>query len=58
MPFRRRSRSRIFRTSRRRNKDDYAGRVDRRLPELVSEGWFLPEYVNLVQSDVKAAEIP
>lgn len=41
-----------------KNKEDYAARVDRRLSELVSQGWFLPEYVETVHNEVKAAEIP
>ena len=32
--------------------------VDKRLKQLVSEGWFLPEYVDAVKADVKAAAIP
>jgi len=40
------------------NKDQYTGRVDRRLKELVSEGWFLPEYVDMVRAEVKASSIP
>jgi hypothetical protein len=36
----------------------YAGRVNTRLGELVTEGWFLPEYVNVVQNALKATEIP
>ncbi len=35
------------------NKDEYAGRVTRRLTELISDGWFLPEYADLVRDDVK-----
>jgi alpha/beta hydrolase family protein len=41
-----------------RNTSDYAERVDTRLKQLVSEGWFLPEYVDAVKADVKATAIP
>ena len=43
----------LYRTS-----SDYTERVDRRLQQLVSEGWFLPEYVDAVRNDVKATRIP
>jgi hypothetical protein len=41
-----------------RGKDDYVGRVERRLKELISEGWFLPEYAVAVRADAKAVVIP
>jgi Alpha/beta hydrolase domain len=41
-----------------RGKDDYIERVNRRLQSLVSDGWFLPEYVDLVKGDAKATTIP
>jgi hypothetical protein len=41
-----------------RNNADYAERVNRRLQQLVSEGWFLPEYVDTVKADVKVTTIP
>jgi hypothetical protein len=41
-----------------RGKDDYVARVERRLKELVAEGWFLPEYADLVRADTKAAAVP
>ncbi len=41
-----------------KGKNDYADRVNTRLGELVAEGWFLPEYVNVVQNALKATEIP
>jgi len=41
-----------------RNTSDYAERVDKRLKQLVAEGWFLPEYVDAVKADVKATPIP
>ena len=37
---------------------DYAARVDRRLTQLIAEGWFLPEYADMVKADAKAAAIP
>jgi alpha/beta hydrolase family protein len=40
------------------NKSNYDNRVDKRLAELIAEGWFLPEYADLVRGDVKATEIP
>jgi hypothetical protein len=43
----------LYRTS-----SDYTERVDRRLQQLISEGWFLPEYVDAVRNDVKATSIP
>ena len=41
-----------------RNNADYGERVNRRLQQLVSEGWFLPEYVDTVKADVKVTTIP
>jgi hypothetical protein len=40
-----------------RTNGDYADRVNQRLQQLVSEGWFLPEYVDAVKADVKATTI-
>ena len=40
-----------------RGKDDYIARVERRLNELVAEGWFLPEYADLVRADARSAVI-
>jgi hypothetical protein len=37
---------------------EYASHVERRLRELISEGWFLPEYADAVRADVKATRIP
>jgi hypothetical protein len=37
---------------------DYAARVEQRLKQLVSEGWFLPEYADSVRADARAARIP
>ena len=39
-------------------KDQYADAVNRRLQELVSQGWFLPEYVEMVRQDAAAAPLP
>jgi alpha/beta hydrolase family protein len=39
-------------------KSEYENRVNRRLAELTAEGWFLPEYADLVRGDVKATDIP
>jgi hypothetical protein len=36
----------------------YASHVERRLTELIAEGWFLPEYADAVRADVKATHIP
>ena len=36
----------------------YVAGVEQRLKELVKEGWFLPEYVELVRTDVKKTTIP
>ena len=41
-----------------RDKADYVARVERRLAELIAEGWFLPEYAGMVRADAKAAQIP
>ena len=40
-----------------RDKADYAKKVDERLSRLVKDGWFLPEYVDLVKADVGATEV-
>ena len=41
-----------------RNKDDYTARVNSRLKELISQGWFLPEYAGVVENAVRAERIP
>ena len=41
-----------------RGKDDYVRKVEQRLKQLISEGWFLPEYADAVRADAKAARIP
>jgi Alpha/beta hydrolase domain len=40
------------------SKDDYARRVEQRMKQLITEGWFLPEYADMVRGDVKATTIP
>jgi hypothetical protein len=37
---------------------DYQDRVNKRLAELIRDGWFLPEYANDVRGDAKAVRIP
>jgi hypothetical protein len=41
-----------------RNQAAYAGRVNRRLIELMREGWVLPEYAEDVRADAQQIEIP
>ena len=41
-----------------RNASDYIDRVNHRLQQLVSEGWFLPEYVEAIRNNVEATRIP
>jgi hypothetical protein len=41
-----------------RSKEDYEARANKRLDELVAQGWFLPEYVDAVRADVKATVVP
>jgi len=40
------------------NKGQYATQVERRLKELVSQGWFLPEYAEMVRRDAMATTLP
>jgi alpha/beta hydrolase family protein len=40
------------------SKAQYSNRIDTRLKQLIAEGWFLPEYADIVHSDVKATTIP
>jgi Alpha/beta hydrolase domain len=37
---------------------DYAARVDRRLAQLIADGWFLPEYADMVNAEARSAAIP
>jgi len=39
-------------------KGQYANHVERRLTELISQGWFLPEYADMVRGDAKATQFP
>jgi hypothetical protein len=41
-----------------RDKGDYEKKVDKRLGELVKEGWFLPEYVDAIKADARATTLP
>jgi hypothetical protein len=41
-----------------RGNSDYAGRVEQRLKQLIAEGWFLPEYADMVRADAKRADVP
>ena len=41
-----------------RGKADYAAKVERRLKELIAQGWFLPEYADMVRRDAKATTVP
>jgi hypothetical protein len=40
------------------NKSDYTQRANRRLDELIAQGWFLPEYAESIRKDIQATEIP
>jgi hypothetical protein len=40
------------------NKREYVTKAQRRLDELVKQGWFLPEYVETVLRDVDATALP
>jgi hypothetical protein len=37
---------------------DYVRRADRRLAELIGEGWFLPEYADAIRKDIQTTQIP
>lgn len=41
-----------------RNKGGYISRLNRRLMELVREGWMLPEYAEDVRADAQSIDIP
>jgi hypothetical protein len=41
-----------------RGNADYTGRVEQRLKQLIADGWFLPEYADMVRADARAAQIP
>ena len=40
------------------SKTTYTERVGQRLTQLIAEGWFLPEYADMVRSDVTATSFP
>ena len=37
---------------------DYTARVEQRLKQLIAEGWFLPEYAEMVRADARAVRVP
>jgi hypothetical protein len=41
-----------------KNKGSYISALNKRLMELVREGWMLPEYADDVRADAQAMEIP
>ena len=41
-----------------RGNAEYTGRVEQRLKQLVADGWFLPEYADMVRADAKKVKIP
>ena len=41
-----------------RNRGQYVSRINRRLMELVRDGWFLPEYADQVRDDLRVTDIP
>lgn len=41
-----------------KDKADYRGKVERRVDELIRQGWFLPAYRALVLADAAAATLP
>ena len=40
------------------NKGAYVTKVRQRLDQLIAEGWFLPEYVDMVRRDADATPLP
>jgi hypothetical protein len=40
------------------DKNDYVQRANRRLDELIGDGWFLPEYAESIRKDIQATAIP
>jgi hypothetical protein len=40
------------------SKSEYVKKVERRLTELVAQGWFLPEYADMVHRDANATPLP
>ena len=41
-----------------RDKNDYVSKVDKRLKQLIDEGWFLAEYADMVRADARAVTLP
>jgi hypothetical protein len=41
-----------------RDRNDYVARVEQRLKQLVADGWFLPEYAEMVLADARRAAMP
>jgi hypothetical protein len=41
-----------------RGSADYTARIDQRLKQLIAEGWFLPEYADMVRADARAVRVP
>jgi hypothetical protein len=41
-----------------KNKKDYQSKVEKRLNQLIKEGWFLPVYKDLVLADASKEIIP
>lgn len=39
-------------------KEDYVRKANTRLTELVAAGWLLPEYVEAIQNDLRATQLP
>jgi len=39
------------------SKTQYTDRVEQRLKQLIADGWFLPEYAEMVRADVKATSL-
>jgi hypothetical protein len=39
-------------------RDQYVAAVERRLEELLAQGWFLPEYADMVRRDAQQAQLP
>ena len=37
---------------------EYTARVEQRLKQLIAEGWFLPEYAEMVRADARASRVP
>ena len=40
------------------SKTDYTRQVEQRMKQLISDGWFLDEYADMVRRDVKATTLP